>query len=121
MRQRPDSKPKDTVKIVPVGGPKPKPKFKRKEGFQEKVLRHLDHIERQLKTLMTDVTEVTASLEVLKTDLEAKAAEAKAEFVKLEEELAAATAGGEPPNLTPLKEAIDGIDASVKSAVVPST
>ncbi len=67
---------------------------------------------------MTDVSEVTAALENLKADLEAKAAEATAEFQKLQEELEAA---GHEVNLTPLKESIEGIDASVKAAVVPST
>ncbi len=96
-------------------------KPKRHEGFQEKVLRKLDHIEAQNRSLMTDVAEVTGALETLKTDLEAKAAEAQAEFAKLEEELAAAIAAGEAPNLTPLKEAIDSMDESVKAAVIPTT
>ncbi len=100
-------------------GHEPKAKPKRHEAFQEKVLRKLDHIEAQNRSLMTDVAEVTAALENLKADLEAKAAEAQAEFEKLEQELEAAA--GETPNLTPLKEAIDGIDASVKAAVIPST
>ncbi len=95
-----------------------KPKPHRHEGFQEKVLRKLDHIEGQNRRLMTTVEEVTQSFETLKADLEAKAAEATAEFAKLEAELAEV---GTEANLEPLKAAIDSLDASVKEAVVPTT
>ena len=62
---------------------------------------------------MTSIEEVQASLDTLTTDLTAIAATAKAEFAKLEEELAAA---GTPVNLEPLKASIDAIDTAVKSA-----
>jgi dsDNA-specific endonuclease/ATPase MutS2 len=61
--------------------------------------------------------EVLDSVTQLKTDLEAKAAEANTEFQKLETELAA----GNPVALDNLKSIIDGIDTSVKGAVVPTT
>ncbi len=92
-------------------------KPKRQQGFQEKVLRKLDHIEKQLRRLMTDVTEVTQALENLKADLDAKAAEVTAEFEKLETELKEA---GTPVDLEPLKTAIEGIDGTVKGIEVPT-
>jgi hypothetical protein len=67
--------------------------------------------------IMASVEDLQASLTTLTTDLSGLAATAKAEFAKLEAEVAAGT----PPNLDPVKEAIDAIDASVKAAVVPST
>ncbi len=106
---------------TPHRAPHEQPKPKRHEGFQEKVLRKLDHIEAQNRRLMTSVEEVTESFETLKADLEAKAAEAKAEFEKLETEIGELeTKTGEEPNLEPLKSAIDSLDASVKAAVVPT-
>ncbi len=103
---------------TPHRAPHEQPKPKRHEGFQEKVLRKLDHIEAQNRKLMTTVEEVTQSFETLKADLEAKAAEATAEFAKLEAELAEV---GTEANLEPLKSAIDGLDSAVKAAVVPTT
>ena len=65
---------------------------------------------------MATVEEVTAAVEQLKADLESKAAEAKAEFEKLEAEVAA----GQPADLGPLKELVEGIDTAVKGAQVPT-
>ena len=73
-------------------------------------------IEEKVETLMASVESIEALLATLKTDLEAKAAEAKAEFAKLEAEVAA----GQPANLEPLATIIEGIDAKVKAAVVPT-
>ncbi len=61
---------------------------------------------------MATVEEVQAALTTLTTDLEGLAATAKAEFAKLEEEVAA----GKPPELTPLKESIEALDAKAKAA-----
>jgi ABC-type transporter Mla subunit MlaD len=72
---------------------------------------------RKVDHLMATVEEVQAALATLTSDLEGLATAAQAEFAKLEAEVLA----GNPPNLDPLKEAIDGIDAKVKAAVVPST
>ncbi len=66
---------------------------------------------------MATLEELTTSFETLKTDIEAKAAEAKAEFEKLEQEV---KEGHTEPELTPLKESIDSLDAAVKGAAVPT-
>lgn len=66
---------------------------------------------------MATVDEVQAALATLTADLEGLATSAQAEFAKLEAEITAGT----PPNLEPLKEAIDNIDAKVRAAVVPTT
>lgn len=66
---------------------------------------------------MVSVEELTQSFETLKADIETKAAEAQAEFEKLEKELEAA---GTPAELEPLKNAIDALDTAVKSATVPT-
>jgi uncharacterized protein YaaN involved in tellurite resistance len=79
--------------------------------------RTLHRIERKADQIMASVDEVTAALTTLTTDLEGLATAAQAEFAKLEAEVAAGT----PPNLDPLKEAIDAIDAKVKAAVVPTS
>ena len=71
------------------------------------------HIDRKLDRLMTTVDEVQAALTTLTTDLEADAATATAEFTKLETEL---SEKGVEVNLTPLKEAVEGIDGKVKAA-----
>jgi uncharacterized protein YaaN involved in tellurite resistance len=77
----------------------------------------LHRIERKVDQIMASVDEVTAALTTLTADLEGLATAAKAEFAKLEAEVAAGT----PVNLDPLKEAIDAIDAKVKAAVVPTS
>ncbi len=77
----------------------------------------LEELLERTGVIVTSVEEVTQALETLKTDLEAKAAEAKAEFEKLETEV---KEGHTEPELTPLKEAIDSLDASVKGAEVPT-
>jgi len=69
--------------------------------------------------LMATVEELTTSFSTLKTDLEAKLAEAQAEFTKLEEEVAKG-GGVEPAALDPLKASIDSLDAAVKGTVVPT-
>lgn len=75
----------------------------------------LNDIKWKVEWLMTDVQEVTAALEKLKSDLEAKAAEAKAEFEKLEGEIQ------NPAQLEGLKQSIEGIDETVKAAAVPTS
>ncbi len=87
-------------------------RHRRQEQFEEKVLRKLDHIERQIGKLMATVEEVTAALATLTADLESLAAAAKAEFAKLEEEVAAGT----PVDLEPLKTSIEALDARTKEA-----
>ena len=62
---------------------------------------------------MATLEEVQASLTTLTTDLESLAAAAKAEFAKLEAELAE---GHKEPELGPLKEAIDALDVKAKAA-----
>ncbi len=81
---------------------------------QEQHGRILKELERKVDHMAVSVEEVTTALETLKADLEAKAAEAKAEFEKLEGEI------GHEANLAPLKEAIDGLDTAVKGAEVPT-
>ncbi len=88
--------------------------------IDERTERHsriLEYLAERTDAIMATLEELTTSFETLKTDIEAKAAEAKAEFAKLEEELAAA---GTPVELAPLKESIDSLDAAVKGAEVPS-
>lgn len=76
----------------------------------ERLTRKVDH-------MAATVDEVQAALSTLTADLEGLAASAQAEFAKLEKEV---SEGSAQPDLGPLKEAIDGIDAKVKAAVVPS-
>ncbi len=84
---------------------------------QEHHGRILKDLERKADKTMASLEEVTQSFETLKADLEAKAAEAKAEFEKLEAEIAEKAP---EVDLGPLKEAIDGLDTSVKGAEVPT-
>ncbi|HXJ92643.1 MAG TPA: hypothetical protein VMT20_07145 [Terriglobia bacterium] len=64
---------------------------------------------------MTTVAEVQEAIATLTADLEADSAAAVAEFAKLEKEVEEGKpATGE--DLTPLKEAIEALDARVKSA-----
>jgi hypothetical protein len=70
-------------------------------------------IQRKQAELMTTVEEVQAALATLTADLEADASAATAEFAKLASELAEK---GTEVDLTPLKEAVEGIDAKVKAA-----
>jgi predicted nucleic acid-binding Zn-ribbon protein len=95
------------------------PRHHRQEHFEEKVLRKLDHIERRMSQLMTNVTEVTEAVEALTTDLEGLASTAKAEFDRLETELAE---GKTEVDLEPLKNSIEALDAKAKSAAseIPS-
>lgn len=67
----------------------------------------------KVESLMATLEEVQASLATLTADLESIAATAKAEFDKLEKEL---SEGHTEPNLAPLKEAIDSLDARAKAA-----
>jgi hypothetical protein len=76
----------------------------------------IEALNRKVDGMAVTVEEVQAALAALKADLEAKAAEAKAEFEKLEKEVAE----GKPTDLTGLKESVEGIDAAVKGAVVPT-
>jgi predicted nucleic acid-binding Zn-ribbon protein len=94
-------------------------RHKRQELFQEKVLRKLDHLERRMSQLMTNVTEVTEAVETLASDLETLASTAKAEFEKLETEL---SEGKTEVDLEPLKNSIEALDAKAKSAAseIPS-
>ncbi len=84
---------------------------------QEKQGWVLRHIDRKVDKMAVGIAEVQEALATLKADLEAKAAEAQAEFAKLEEEVAA---GSTEPDLTPLKETIDSLDAAVKASEVPT-
>ena len=74
-------------------------------------------IEEKVGQMAVTVEELTTAFNTLKSDLEAKAAEAKAEFEKLESEL---TAAGSPAELAPLKASIETLDTAVKAAVVPT-
>lgn len=67
---------------------------------------------KKVDKLMASVEEVTAALTTLTADLEGLATSAKAEFAKLEEEVAA----GKAPELEPLKAAIEALDTKVKTA-----
>jgi hypothetical protein len=82
----------------------------------------LKDIDRKVDKLVTTVEEVQTAIAALTTDLEADAAAAQAEFLKLEKEVEE----GKPvtgENLTPLKEAIEALDARVKTAEgdIPTT
>lgn len=90
-------------------------RHKRQELFEEKTLRKLDHLERRMSQLMTNVQEVTAAVETLTTDLEGLASAAVAEFAKLEQELSEQPTPVEV-DLEPLKNSIDALDAKTKSA-----
>ena len=92
---------------------------RRRQAFEKHVLRLLDEINKRTEKIMASVEEVTAALAALTTDLETLAASAKAEFAKLEEEVAA----GKAPELEPLKAAIEALDTKAKAAAaeVPTT
>lgn len=61
---------------------------------------------------MTTVDEIKVLIEQLTADLEQDAAQAVAEFEKLEKEIAE----GAAPNLEPLKDAITALDTKAKAA-----
>jgi len=85
-------------------------------------LHALHRIERKVDELMASEEDVLASIAGLKTDLEGVAANAQAEFTKLEQEVKEAQeAGGKPINLDGIKTAIDTLDQGVKGIVVPTT
>ncbi len=83
----------------------------------KQLLAAINAVGRKVTKLMATLESIEALLGTLTTDLEALATSAKAEFAKLEAEVAA----GQPTNLEPLATIIEGIDAKVKAAVVPST
>jgi hypothetical protein len=60
---------------------------------------------------------IAAQLTQLKSDLEAVAASAKAEFEKLEKEVSE----GKPANLEPLATIVSDLDTQVKAVVVPTS
>ena len=72
------------------------------------------NLTKKVDILMATDADVLASVEVLKTDLTAKVAEAVAELAKLEGEIT------NPAALDNIKSIVDGLDASVKAAVVPT-
>ena len=78
-------------------------------------LQLLRDIDRKVTQMAVTVEEVQAAIATLTSDLEADAAAAQAEFARLEKEVEE----GKPveqANLAPLKEAIEALDARVKSA-----
>jgi len=80
------------------------------------VMDAVHRVERKVDQLMASTEELETLATTLKTDFEALAANAQAEFKKLEEEVAA----GAPVNLDPLKASIEAIDTSVKAVVIPT-
>ena len=72
------------------------------------------NLTKKVDILMATDADVLASVEVLKTDLTAKVAEAVAELAKLEGEIT------NPAALDNIKSIVDGLDTSVKAAVVPT-
>jgi predicted nucleic acid-binding Zn-ribbon protein len=77
--------------------------------------RELQELRKETKHIMTTAEEVKTAIAALTTDLEADAAAAQAEFLKLEQEVTE----GKPvtqENLAPLKEAIEALDGRVRAA-----